>query len=131
MAYENLKNAALPRSLMDVIADIADLLQKEIRLARAEVMSKLSARLQAGVWIVAAGILGFITALLLVAGLVLGVASYGIAMHWACVIVAAIFGVVAVLVFLKGHADAQKNIAPNRTFGQLRQDIAIAKEHLS
>jgi hypothetical protein len=52
-------------------------------------------------------------------------------MHWACVIVAAIFGVVAVLVFLKGHADAQKNIAPNRTFGQLRQDIAIAKEHLS
>jgi hypothetical protein len=131
MAYEHLKNAALPRTLLDVVADIADLLQKEMRLAQAEIAAKLSAKLQAGVWMLAAGVLGLMAALLLVAGLVLFIASYGIALHWSCLIVAGVFGTVAMLAFLKGRADAEDGIAPARTLRQLKQDIAVAKEHLS
>ena len=57
MAYEQLKNATLPRTLSDVFAGLADLFQKEMRLARAEVTSKLSAKLEAGIWMVAASAL--------------------------------------------------------------------------
>ena len=32
---DNLRNSPLPRALSDVVADFADLFQKEIRLARA------------------------------------------------------------------------------------------------
>ncbi len=53
MAYEQLKNATLPRTLSDVFAGLADLFQKEMRLARAEVTSILSAKLEAGIWMVA------------------------------------------------------------------------------
>lgn len=130
MAYEHLKNAALPRTLVEIVADIADLLQKEMRLARAEIAAKFASKLAAGVWILAGSALGFIAALLLVAAFVLGIASYGIALHWSCLIVAGVLGAVAMLVFLKGRADAEDSVMPDRTFHQLKQDIAVAKEHL-
>ena len=39
---DHLKNSALPRALSDVLADVVDLLQKEMRLARTEMSEKLS-----------------------------------------------------------------------------------------
>ena len=54
---EHLKNSALPRAFANVVGDLADLLQKEIYLAKAELSEKFSAKLRAGVWIgVAAGL---------------------------------------------------------------------------
>ena len=54
---DHLKNSALPRALSEVVSDLADLFQKEIRLARAELSEKLSLKIRAGVWIsVAAGL---------------------------------------------------------------------------
>ena len=131
MAYEQLKNATLPRTLSDVFAGLADLFQKEMRLARAEVTSKLSAKLEAGIWMVAASALGFIALLLLVQAAVFAIASYGIALHWSCLIVAAVFGVVALLAFLKARADVAEDITPGRTLHQLKQDVATVKEHLT
>jgi len=46
---DHLKNSALPRALSDVVSDLADLFQKEIRLARAELSEKLSLKIRAGV----------------------------------------------------------------------------------
>ena len=50
----DLKNQALPRALSDVVADLADLFQKELRLAKAELSEKLSIKAWAGVWMAAA-----------------------------------------------------------------------------
>ena len=47
MAYERVKNAALPHALSDVVGDLADLLQKEVRLARAELSANIGDKLQA------------------------------------------------------------------------------------
>src|SRR4051812_5011381 len=99
MAYEQLKSSTLTRSLSDVIADLSDLFQKEMRLARAEMSAKISTKLQAGVWMGAAGLLGLITLLLLVEGVVFGIASFGIALHWSCLIVAAVVGAGAAIAF--------------------------------
>jgi hypothetical protein len=131
MAYEQIKRSTLTRSLSDVIADLSDLFQKEMRLAKAEMSAKLSTKLQAGVWMGAAGLLGLICVLLLVQALVFGIASFGIALHWSCLIVAAVIGAAAAIAFYRGRADAQEDLTPSRTINQIKQDIATTKEQLT
>ena len=131
MALEHTKQATLPRILSTVIGDIADLVQKEMRLARTEIVDKLSTKLQASIWMAAAGVLGLIALLLLVQAAVFAIASFGIELHWSCVIVAAIMAVVAGAAFLKGRSDAKEDITPTRTITQVKRDISTAKEQLS
>src|SRR4051794_4319351 len=112
---DHLKNSALPRALSEVIGDFADLMQKEIRLARTEVSEKISTKLRAGVWLSATAIFGLIALLLVVEALVFGIAALGIAMHWSCLIVAAVMAAIAGAAFLLGKSDAEASIAPNRS----------------
>jgi hypothetical protein len=131
MALENTKQAVLPRILSTVIGDLAELVQKEFRLARAEIIDKLNTKLQASIWLAVAGVLGLVTLLLLVQAAVFAIASAGVALHWACLIVATVVVVLAALAFLKGRSDAKEEITPNRTINQIKQDISTAKEQLS
>jgi Putative Actinobacterial Holin-X, holin superfamily III len=131
MAYERLKDATLPHALSDVVADLADLFQKELRLAKAEIFSKVSTKLRAGIWMSAAGGLGLITVFILIQAVIFAIASYGIAMHWACLIVAAGLAAVSALCFFQGRADAQEELTPHRTIHQIKRDISTAKEQLT
>jgi hypothetical protein len=131
MALERLKDAALPHVVSGVVADLADLFQKEMRLARAELSAKITTKLQAGVWMSVAGVLGFIAALLVVQAAVFGIASYGIALHWSSLIVASVVAAIAAMSFFKGRSDAKEELAPTRTINQIKRDIATAKEQLS
>jgi hypothetical protein len=131
MAYERLKDATLPHALSDVVTDLADLFQKEIRLARAELGNKLTIKFAAGVWMLAAGVLGLVAGLLVLQAAVFFIASYDIALHWSCLIVAGIVAVVAAGAYLKGRSDAREEVVPRRTLNQVKQDIAIAKEQLT
>jgi hypothetical protein len=131
MAHEQLKNSTLPRALSDVVADLADLVQKELRLARAELSENLFAKFRAGIWMSTAGVLGLIAAFLAVQALVFGIASFGIAMHWSCLIVAAVMAGAGALAYYRGRMDAQKEITPTRSLHQIKQDISTTKEHLT
>jgi len=131
MAYDQLKNATLPRALSEVVADLADLFQKELRLAKTEISQKISTKLQASIWFVVAGVLGVLGGLVLIEALVFGIASFGIALHWSCLIVAAILLVAGAVAFFKARADAAEEMTPTRTVYQVQQDIAIAKEQLT
>ena len=62
----DLKNQALPRALSDVVADLADLFQKELRLAKAELSEKLSIKAWAGVWMAAAAFFALLAVILIV-----------------------------------------------------------------
>ena len=75
MAHDALRNTGLTRAVTDLLADLSDLVQKELRLAKAEVAENISARLQAGVWMVAAAALAFMAILLLVEAAVFAIAS--------------------------------------------------------
>jgi hypothetical protein len=130
MAHD-LKNSTLTRSLADVVADLSDLFQKEMRLAKAELSAKLSTKLQASVWLLAAGLLGLIAAFLVVQALVFGIASFGIALHWSCLIVAALLGAVAAAAYARARTDAKGNLIPSRTIQQIKRDIATTKERLT
>jgi Putative Actinobacterial Holin-X, holin superfamily III len=131
MAHDHLNNSILARSLSDVIGDLSDLLQKEMRLARAEISAKLSSKLQASVWVAAAGLLWLLAALLVVQGLVFGIASFGFALHWSCLIVAVLLGACGAMAYFIGRAKVQEELMPERTIHQIRQDISTAKEQLS
>jgi Putative Actinobacterial Holin-X, holin superfamily III len=127
----DLKNQALPRALSDVVADLADLFQKELRLAKAELSEKLSIKAWAGVWMAAAAFFALLAVILVVQAAVFAVATFGFAMHWSCLIVATVLAAVGAAAFAKGRADAAEDLTPNRTIHQVKQDIAIAKEQLS
>jgi hypothetical protein len=131
MAHERLKDAALPQAVSDVVADLADLFQKEIRLARAELADKLTTKMTAGLWMSAAGVLGLIAGLLVLQAVVFAIASYGIALHWSCLIVAGTVAAIAAAFYLKGRSDAREEMAPTRTITQIKRDISTAKEQLT
>lgn len=128
---EHLKHSVLPRVLADVVGDLADLVQKEMRLAKTELSEKLSNKLRAGLWMGIAGGFGLVAFLLIIQGIVFGIATFGIALHWSCLIVAAVLAVAAGGFYAKGAADAREELTPNRTIHQVKQDIATAKEQLT
>ena len=131
MVLDRIKDAALPRGLSNVVGDLADLFQIEMRLARAELSEKIATKLQAGIWISVAGVLALIAGLLIVQAIVLGIASYGIALHWSCLIVAGVLAAIALMSFFKGRSGAKEELAPTRTINQVKKDIATAKEQMS
>lgn len=131
MAPEQLRDSRLPRALSDVVADLADLIQKELRLARTELSENLFAKFRAGMWVSISGSLGLIAAFLVLQAIVFAIASYGVQTHWACLIVAGAVLVAAALAYYKSRRDAQREIAPTRSIHQVKQDISAAKEQLT
>jgi uncharacterized membrane protein YgcG len=131
MARETLRNSELVQSLSDVLSDLSELVQKEIRLARTEVTEKISAKLQASVWMVAAGFLGVIVVLLLVETAVFAIASTGLGLTWASLIVAGIVALIAAAVFYHGRSLAEEELLPARSLRQVTRDIQTAKEQLT
>src|SRR4030088_496615 len=84
MAFDTLQNSTAARMIADLLGDLSDLVQKEIRLARAEVTDKITRRLEASVWFAVAGLLAFMALILVLEAIVFGLASQGLAQHWLC-----------------------------------------------
>jgi hypothetical protein len=131
MAHDSLRNSGLVQGLTELLADLSDLVRKEVRLARAEVTEKISAKLHASGWMMAAGLLALVAALLVVEAAVFAIASFGIALHWACLLLAAIMAATGAAVFYHGRTLAEEDLLPARSLRQVKQDIETAKEQLT
>ena len=131
MAYERLRNSGLTQALSDLFGDLGDLVQKEIQLAKAEITDKITSRLRASVWMVVAGLLGLIVALLVVEAAVFALASLGLELHWACLLVAAVLAAAGAAAFYHGRSVAETELLPTRSVRQITQDIKTAKEQLT
>jgi type IV secretory pathway VirB2 component (pilin) len=131
MDYDRLRNSGLVQAVTDLFADLADLLQKELQLAKAEISEKIVSRLRASVWMAVAGVLAIVAVLLLIEAAVFGIASFGIALHWSCLIVAGVLLLIAAAAFFQGRAAAEGELMPTRTAKQISQDIKTAKEQLT
>jgi hypothetical protein len=124
-------NPPMPEAFSRVVSDLADLMQKEMRLAKAEIANKITLGLRAGVWMSVAAALGIIALLLVVQAMVFGLsAATGLALHWSSLIVAALLAAIAAASFAKAKADTP-SLAPDRAVHQVKRDIAIAKEQFS
>jgi Putative Actinobacterial Holin-X, holin superfamily III len=129
---ERLKDTVLVRVAAEVVSDLADLIQKEVGLARAETSRNLSKRVSAGIWFAAAAGLGIMVAGLLVAAVVSGLmAATQIPLYWSCLIWAGVFAIIACGFYAKARADTREEIVPRRTLRQVKQDIATMKDRLS
>jgi hypothetical protein len=131
MPTEHLSGSTLPRAFSGAMADFADLVQKEIRLARAEIGQKLASKVRGGAWMIVAAMFGFVTILLLMAGLVIWVSALGFSLPAACLLVAAATAVLATIAYFAGRDDAREGLAPERTIHQVNRDFQEAKETLS
>jgi uncharacterized membrane protein YgcG len=131
MAYERLRNSGLTQALTDVFADLGDLVHKEIQLAKAEVTDKITSRLRASVWMVAAALMGLIAILLVMEAAVFGLASLGLKLHWASLLVAVVFAAGGAAMFYHGRSVAETELLPARTVKQITRDIKTAKEQLT
>ena len=124
--------SSLPNAFSKVVTDLADLMQKEMQLARAELSEKLSIGIRAGVWMSAAAVVAIASVFLIVQASVLGLsAATGVALHWSCLIVAAVLAAAAGAGFSKGRAVVPEQLTPDRAINQVKQDIAVAKEQFT
>jgi hypothetical protein len=131
MMHEALKNSALAQSLSGLLANLTDLMQKEIRLARAEISEKISGRLQAIVWMGAAGLLGLVVALLVIEGIVFALVGWGLSPALSCLLVAAVVALLAAIIFYQARSMLAEGFLPERTGRQISRDIKTAKEQLT
>lgn len=131
MALDRLQHSGLAQAFTDLLADLGDLLQKEMQLAKAEVTEKVTSRLKASIWMVGAGLLALIAGLLVVEAAVFAIASFGLALHWACLVVAGVLAAGALAAFYYGRSVADDDLLPERSVRQISQDIRTAKEQLT
>jgi hypothetical protein len=131
MAHDRLLNSGLTRALTDLLANLADLVRTEMQLAKAEVTEKIASGLRASVWMGAAAVLGLIAALLMVEAAVFAIASFGLALHWSCLLVGAVLTAGAAAAFYQARSVVEGDFLPTRTATQITQDIKTAKEQLT
>ena len=131
MARERLRQPSLPEVLSEVLGDFADLFRKELRLARAELSSNISAKLRGGVWLGLAGVFGLLALALLLGALVAWITTFDVSLHVAFLVVAAGVALLAAFAYFAGRNEIQAELTPSRTISQLKQDIETTKEQLT
>ena len=119
----------LPEIIGNLATDLQDLVRGEVRLARAELDSKINTLVAAAVSLVGGALVAF-------AGLVVLLQAAAMALAlviplWAAFL---IVGLVIVLVgglIARGGLAAMslKTLTPNRTVASLQKDATLAKEH--
>jgi putative superfamily III holin-X len=130
MADDNLWETRLIRAVTDLGADLADLVQKELRLARSEIVQKLTLGLQAGAWFAIAAALGFFAVVLILEALVFGIAAAGVPLWGSCLLVAFVLSVVAAVAFYYARWQSSQDMTPVRSARQFTRAIGTVREQL-
>src|SRR5947199_6486844 len=130
MADDNLWETRLIRAVTDLGADLADLVQKELRLVRTEIVQKLTAGLQAGAWFAIAAALGFFTIVLILEALVFGIAAAGVPLWGSCLLVAFVLSVLAAIAFFFARRQSSEDMTPVRSARQFTRAVGTVKEQL-
>jgi Putative Actinobacterial Holin-X, holin superfamily III len=130
MTTERLRASPLPRALSDVVVDVADLVQKEMRLARAEIAEKLSNKLRAGAWMLISAAMALGAFLMLIEGLALWISTFGTSLYASHWIIGVALALMSALAYFAGRAGARESLAPERTIHQVNRDMTETKERL-
>jgi len=129
MTHDAFERSGAARLIASAFSNLADLLQKEIRLARAEISDKIMNLARAAALIAVAAFLGLVALLLAIEGFVFVLAALGLAMYWSCFIVAAVIAIIAAGLFFWARSKS-RDLFPDRTVGQVREDVRTVKEQM-
>ena len=131
MAREQLRQPRLGEAVSEVLGDFADLFQKELRLARAELSSNLSAKVRGSIWLGLAGLLGLLAIGLFLGALVAWITTLGATLHAAFLMVGGAVALLGAAAYFTGRSDAEADLTPTRTIEQVKQDIETTKDQLT
>jgi Na+/melibiose symporter-like transporter len=129
MAHEASYSAFL-HTVGNLAGNVANLVQTEIALARAEITAKVTQRIESVAWFAVAGILGFVVLLLIVQACVFALIAAGLAPAWGCVVVAIAVAILAAAAFAYGRSTARESALPERSLQQINEDIRTVREQL-
>jgi hypothetical protein len=115
----------------DVVAEITNLFQTEIRLVRAEMNEKLSRVANSGVLIAAGAIVMIPAVFILLLAIVRWLAVAGLPEHWGLTLVGLVIAGAGAALLMKGINNLKGSaLVPRRTIEQLQADLSVAKEHV-
>ncbi|WP_306257619.1 phage holin family protein [Pararhizobium sp. IMCC21322] len=115
--------------LSDAMNNVSGLVRNEVDLARAEISENLSRAGVAVGLIAGAAIIALVALNVLTGALVAALTEAGLNAAWAALIVGAVFGIIAYVLFGKGINDLKlSSLAPTRTVKNLQRDAAAVKE---
>ena len=120
-------DASLGDLFSDLTTDMSALLRDELSLAKVELKEEITKVGRAGGMFGGAALAGYMTIVLLSFAAAWGLAEV-MAVGWAFLIVAVIWGAAAALLYLRGRDQLQKvHPKPEQTIDTLKEDIRWAK----
>jgi anti-sigma-K factor RskA len=125
----DLRHSALSHAAGDVLQDVSDLVQKELRFARAELTSNLNAVVWKVAGIIVAAVFALVALLALVEAAIFALASQGMPLHFACLVTGGAAAGIAAVAYAASRSRA--SVSPSRTLEHVGADIRTAKEHLT
>jgi hypothetical protein len=120
--------AGLLHGISELFGDYADLVQKEIRLARAEIVEAVSRQVRASAVLAGAGFLALIALFLIIEGIVFAIAAAGLALYWSCFLVALVLIAGAGGLYAYARSAPQPRAVLARSLEQIQCDIRTVKE---
>ncbi len=109
--------------------DIQDLVQGEMRLARAEFDQKLDRVIMAAIWLVGGALVAFAGLVVILQGVAAALAL--VLPTWAASLIVGVLIVVVGALFARSGLGmlSLKRLTPDRTVSSLQKDARIVKEH--
>ena len=121
-------DASLGELFSDLTTDMSALMRDELSLAKVELKEEITKAGRAGGMFGGAALAGYMTILLLSFAAAWGLAEL-MAVGWAFLIVAVIWGVAAAFLYFKGRdALQQVHPKPEQTIDTLKEDVQWAKK---
>jgi VIT1/CCC1 family predicted Fe2+/Mn2+ transporter len=122
---------SIPTLVSDALAQVADLVRAEVRLAKTEMMEKVNGAVAAGASVAIGGVLLLAALFLFLQGIVAVLVTLGMNPTLAIFVVAVVTALVGYFVLRKGlNALSASNVVPDRTVRSLEKDAAVAKEQV-
>jgi hypothetical protein len=120
---------SIPELFGDAIEQLGKLVQNEVQLARAEISQKMTQAGRGAAYIAAAAILAIPVLVMLLITLALWLNQMGLSPVLSHLIAAAAGALVSVVLGVMGMSYLKpEKLTPNVTIGQVKRDVAAAKD---
>jgi hypothetical protein len=115
----------------DLVSEVTQLFQTEIRLVRAEMNEKVSRVANSGALIGAGAVVMLPAVFILLLAIVRWLEVAGVPEQWGLLIVGGVIAALGAILLMKGINNLKASaLVPRRTIEQVQADFSVAKEHV-
>jgi hypothetical protein len=115
----------------DLVSEVTQLFQTEIRLVRAEMNEKVSRVANSGALIGAGAVVMLPAVFILLLAIVRWLEVAGVPEQWGLLIVGGVIAALGAILLMKGINNLKASaLVPRRTIEQVQADFSVAREHV-